>query len=74
MGVGAISRDWSQQCCTRYGVTLCDSVKYHSELLNYIDVPVLDLHVRPALVVAHNEADDSSIGQAEAAKTDQYVL
>lgn len=25
----------------------CNSVKYHAELLNYIDVPVLDLHVRP---------------------------
>jgi ATP-dependent RNA helicase DDX18/HAS1 len=24
----------------------CNSVKYHSELLNYIDVPVMDLHVR----------------------------
>lgn len=24
----------------------CHSVKYHGELLNYIDVPVLDLHVR----------------------------
>lgn len=24
----------------------CNSVKYHAELLNYIDVPVLDLHVR----------------------------
>ena len=24
----------------------CNSVKYHSELSNYIDVPVLDLHVR----------------------------
>lgn len=23
----------------------CRSVKYHAELLNYIDVPVLDLHV-----------------------------
>ena len=23
----------------------CNSVKYYSELLNYIDVPVLDLHV-----------------------------
>lgn len=23
----------------------CNSVKYHSELLNYIDIPVLDLHV-----------------------------
>lgn len=27
----------------------CHSVKYHSELLNYIDVPVLDLHVRSHL-------------------------
>lgn len=25
----------------------CNSVKYHAELLNYIDVPVLDLHVYP---------------------------
>jgi ATP-dependent RNA helicase DDX18/HAS1 len=25
----------------------CNSVKYYGELLNYIDVPVLDLHVRP---------------------------
>lgn len=24
----------------------CNSVKYHAELLNYIDVPVLNLHVR----------------------------
>lgn len=24
----------------------CNSVKYHAELMNYIDVPVLDLHVR----------------------------
>ena len=23
----------------------CNSVKYHSELLNYIDIPVLDIHV-----------------------------
>ncbi|CAG8436293.1 3033_t:CDS:2 [Diversispora eburnea] len=26
----------------------CNSVKYHAELLNYIDVPVLDLHVNVA--------------------------
>lgn len=26
----------------------CKSVQYHGELLNYIDVPVLDLHVRRA--------------------------
>ena len=27
----------------------CKSVKYHAELLNYIDVPVLDLHVSPTI-------------------------
>jgi ATP-dependent RNA helicase DDX18/HAS1 len=26
----------------------CNSVKFHSELLNYIDIPVLDIHVRGA--------------------------
>jgi ATP-dependent RNA helicase DDX18/HAS1 len=31
----------------------CNSVKYHAELLNYIDVPVLDLHVS---VQAHTES------------------
>jgi hypothetical protein len=25
----------------------CQSVKYHAELLNFIDIPVLDLHVFP---------------------------
>lgn len=25
----------------------CNSVKYHGELLNYIDIPALDLHVSP---------------------------
>lgn len=24
----------------------CNSVKFHAELLNYIDIPVLDLHVQ----------------------------
>lgn len=24
----------------------CNSVKYHSEVLNYIDIPVLDIHGR----------------------------
>jgi ATP-dependent RNA helicase DDX18/HAS1 len=27
----------------------CNSVKYHAELLNYIDVPVLELHVSAVL-------------------------
>jgi superfamily II DNA/RNA helicase len=26
----------------------CQSVKYHAELLNFIDIPVLDLHVIPS--------------------------
>ena len=26
----------------------CQSVKYHGELLNFIDIPVLDLHVFPS--------------------------
>jgi hypothetical protein len=31
----------------------CNSVKYHAELLNYIDIPVLELHVRsPSLPLA----------------------
>ena len=29
----------------------CNSVKYHSELLNYIDVPVLDLHVSFTIII-----------------------
>src|ERR1700723_815692 len=28
----------------------CNSVKYHAELLNYIDVPVLDLHVSSYMI------------------------
>jgi superfamily II DNA/RNA helicase len=30
----------------------CNSVKFHAELFNYIDVPVLDLHVRAVAAVA----------------------
>jgi hypothetical protein len=65
----------------------CNSVKYHAELLNYIDVPVLDLHVShiditriaistrfamsSALVGALAEA---APGKAEAAETNQHLL
>lgn len=28
----------------------CNSVKFHSELLNYIDIPVLDIHVSIIMV------------------------
>ncbi len=30
----------------------CNSVKYHGELLNYIDVPVLDLHVSISMTMS----------------------
>jgi ATP-dependent RNA helicase DDX18/HAS1 len=36
----------------------CNSVKYHAELLNYIDVPVLDLHVSHFLVACHGRKAD----------------
>ncbi len=53
----------------------CNSVKYHAELLNYIDVPVLDLHVRlPAFISDRSRANVAIIGQAKAAKTDNHVL
>ena len=29
----------------------CNSVKFHSELLNYIDIPVLDIHVSTSYIV-----------------------
>ncbi len=35
----------------------CNSVKYHSELLNYIDVPVLDLHVSIFLASENSDSD-----------------
>ena len=40
----------------------CNSVKYHGELLNYIDVPVLDLHVSSCAITRLRLAQsDSSI-------------
>jgi superfamily II DNA/RNA helicase len=54
----------------------CNSVKYHGELLNYIDVPVLDLHVCsnlscrldvPRLIVAY-------VGETKATKANQHVF
>lgn len=52
----------------------CNSVKYHAELLNYIDVPVLDLHVRATGTSSDFLADAWSVGQAKAAKAHKYVL
>ena len=53
----------------------CNSVKYHGELLNYIDIPVLDLHVR-----AHATKTLSkltlyiSIGQTKAAEAHDHIF
>jgi ATP-dependent RNA helicase DDX18/HAS1 len=35
----------------------CNSVKYHAELLNYIDVPVMDLHVGPSRPFLYRYSD-----------------
>lgn len=58
----------------------CNSVTYHSELLNYIDVPVLDLHVSgrrgatfQSCSVLHSSADILA-GEAEATETYQHFL
>ena len=31
-------------------LSTCNSVKFHSELLNYIDIPVMDIHVSYTIV------------------------
>lgn len=53
----------------------CNSVKYHGELLNYIDVPVLDLHVcfNKSLYPHHNLTQYIT-GQAETTKTNKHIL
>src|SRR5271170_7904891 len=51
----------------------CNSVKYHSELLNYIDVPVLDLHVSGNRLFLFSSAY-STTGQAKATKTHIHFL
>lgn len=54
----------------------CNSVKYHSELLNYIDVPVLDLHVgiKPVFPFIKRDVLTIEIGQTKATKTNQHFL
>jgi ATP-dependent RNA helicase DDX18/HAS1 len=54
----------------------CNSVKYHAELLNYIDVPVLDLHVRHRCIVSRIlEADVRNFqGKSKTAETHQYLF
>ena len=52
----------------------CNSVKYHAELLNYIDVPVLDLHVRVQLVISMKCHAYTATGQTKAAKANNNLL
>lgn len=61
----------------------CNSVKYHGELLNYIDVPVLDLHVSILLLPllykqVHGQLTLTHIirhtGQTKTTKTHQHLL
>lgn len=51
----------------------CNSVKYHAELLNYIDCPVLDLHVTVASHYIMRPLN-SFLGQAKTTKTNKHVL
>jgi ATP-dependent RNA helicase DDX18/HAS1 len=47
----------------------CNSVKYHGELLNYIDVPVLDLHVSTSALAVHDtHANESTQGKQKQQK------
>ena len=46
----------------------CQSVKYHAELLNFIDIPVLDLHV-----LSSNKWE-LMVGQTKTGKTYAYFL
>lgn len=53
----------------------CNSVKYHAELLNYIDVPVLDLHVSCFLHPLRNcDTDVCKTGEAKTTKAYEHVL
>lgn len=46
----------------------CNSVKYHAELLNYIDVPVLDLHASSSYFMIMNNADRNMQGKQKQQK------
>lgn len=52
----------------------CNSVKYHAELLNYIDVPVLDLHVCYHSPLYSHVIFTALTGQAKTAEENQHVL
>lgn len=53
----------------------CNSVKYYSELLNYIDVPVLDLHV--SSLTSGPKGDANLLlppGQAKTTEANQHLF
>ena len=53
----------------------CNSVKYHGELLNYIDIPVLDLHVcAPTTRTLSNLTSYVYTGQTKTAEADNHVF
>jgi hypothetical protein len=53
----------------------CNSVKYHGELLNYIDIPVLDLHVCAHATKTLSELTPYvSTGQTKAAEAHNHVF
>lgn len=52
----------------------CNSVKYHAELLNYIDVPVLDLHVRLTIFSSRCQIFTCKTGQTKTTKANEYIL
>ena len=52
----------------------CNSVKYHAELLNYIDVPVLDLHVGATSSLNYLPWLTCHVGQAKATKAHDDLL
>lgn len=66
----------------------CQSVKYHAELLNFIDIPVLDLHVpSPSTPPPHPglphlrssgyflfRVSKTVLGQTKTGKTNPYIL
>jgi superfamily II DNA/RNA helicase len=53
----------------------CNSVKYHGELLNYIDIPVLDLHVgAPAAKTLPKLTSYVYTGQTKTAEAHNHVF
>ncbi len=49
----------------------CNSVKYHADLLNYIDIPVLDLHV---LSLDYYPVTSNYVGKTKATKKNKHLF